>query len=119
PISEIVIVDVATKTVRVIAAAPRTRFTTPAWRPDGHAIVAAVAAEEETFNLFEFSVDGMRTRQLTHMSGGALWPDVSPDGATLLFVGYTTDGYDLFSMPYPNATPQTPIARPLPTAPSP
>jgi WD40-like Beta Propeller Repeat len=111
---EIVVVDVATKAVRVVAASPRTRFTTPAWRPDGMAVVAAVAAEEQTFNLFEFSVDGTRTRQLTHTTGGALWPDVSPDGKTLVFVGYTIDGYDLFSMPYPDARADTQVGPDIP-----
>ena len=98
---EVVTVDVDTKTVRVVAAAPRTRFAMPAWRPDGAAIVAAAAPDEQTFNLFELSVDGSTARQLTRTPGGALWPDVAPDGKTIVFVGYTTDGYDLFSMPYP------------------
>ena len=100
---EIVTIDVATQAVRVIAAAPRTRFVMPAWRPDGVAILAAAAPDDQTFNLFEFSLDGASTRQLTHTTGGALWPDVAPDGKTIVFVGYTTDGDDLFSMPYPAA----------------
>ena len=100
---EIVTVDVATTSVRVVAAAANTRFVMPAWRPDGAAIVAAAAPDEQTFNLFEFPVDGSSARQLTQTTGGALWPDVSPDGQTIVFVGYTTDGYDLFSMPYPPA----------------
>jgi WD40 repeat protein len=99
----IVLVDVEQKSVRVLAAAPRTRFAMPAWRPDGLSIVAAAAPGDETFNLFEFPVDGSSSRQLTHTSGGALWPDVSPDGKTIVFVGYTADGDDLFSMPYPAA----------------
>ena len=44
--------------------------------PTARAIVAAAAPDEETFNLFEFAVDGSRARQLTHTTGGALWPDV-------------------------------------------
>ena len=101
---EIVIVDVATRAVRVVAAAPKTRFVMPAWRPDGMAIVAAVAPDEQTFNLYEFAADGSRSRQLTHTTGGTLWPDVAPDGRTIVFVGYTPDGYDLFAMPYPAPT---------------
>jgi Tol biopolymer transport system component len=31
------------------------------------------------------------------MTGGALWPDVSPDGRTIAFVGYTASGYDVFT----------------------
>ena len=40
-------------------------------------------------------------RRLTHLTGGATWPDVSPDGRVLAFVGYTAEGFELFSMPYP------------------
>ena len=98
---EIAIVDVATRAVRVLASAPRTRIVMPAWRPDGRAVIAAVAPDDEPFNLVEFPVDGSRPRQLTHTSGGALWPDISPDGKTIVFIGYTPDGHDLFSMPYP------------------
>jgi len=30
-----------------------------------------------------------------------LWPAVSPDGASIVYAGYTPDGFDLFQMPYP------------------
>jgi WD40 repeat protein len=100
-LSEIVVVDIATGAVRVAASATGTRFVTPAWRPDGGAIVTAAAAEDEPFNLYEFSVaNGPPPRQLTRTTGGATWPDVSPDGRTLLFVGYTSDGFDVFSVAY-------------------
>ena len=111
---EIVLVDVATKSLRVIAADAGTRFVMPAWRPDAGAIVAAVAPGEATFNLFEILVDGSSARQLTH-GAGAIWPDVSPDGTTIVFAGYTTGGYDVFTMPYPEgdtATVRTPIVDP-------
>ena len=114
---ELVVVDLASRAIRVVASdGPRaalgapldtgaragsTRIVTPAWRPDGSAIIAAVSNEEDPFNLYEFAVDGSSARQLTHTTGGALWPDVSPDGETLVFAGYTTNGYDVFSMPFP------------------
>ena len=110
---EIVVVDVATRAVRVVASDANARIATPAWRPDGSAIVAAVAPRDETFNLHEFATDGSRRRQLTHTSGGATWPDVSPDGKMLAFVGYTPDGYDVFSMPYPIA--EQDVARSAPS----
>ena len=79
----------------------RNRRLTPAWRPDGAAIVAALAPDDETFNLVELSLDGSTRRQLTRTTGGARSPDISPDGTAIVFVGYTTDGDDLFTMAYP------------------
>jgi hypothetical protein len=99
---EVVLVDVATKSVRVVSADPGGRVVTPAWRPDGRAVVVAMAHEDEPFNLHEIAVDESgATRQLTHTTGGATWPDVSPDGTTIVFAGYTTEGIELFSTPYP------------------
>src|SRR5439155_20468805 len=68
------------------------------------AIVAAVAPPDSTFNLYEFELDGSNgVRALTHTTGGATWPDISADGRTIVFVGYTVDGFDVFSIPYPPA----------------
>ncbi len=101
---DVVIVDVASHAIRVVAEAGHTRIVMPAWRPDGRAIVAAVAPDDRVFNLYEFPVDSTGTsRQLTHTSSGATWPDVSADGRTIVFVGYTTAGYDVFSIPYSTA----------------
>jgi len=99
---EVVLVDVASKSVRVIAADPGGRVVTPAWRPDGRAIVVAMAHADAPFNLYEIAIDESASmRPLTHTTGGATWPDVSPDGKTIVFAGYTTEGIELFSMPYP------------------
>jgi hypothetical protein len=79
------------------------RFATPTWRPDGRAIVAAVEVGDEAFNLYEFSSDdpGRQPRRLTAMKGGAIWPDVSPDGTMIVLAANTSEGFDLFTMPYP------------------
>jgi len=100
-LSEIVLVDVADKSTRVIAPNSLGRVVTPAWRPDGRAIVAAVAADQRPFNLVEFPLDGGDARYLTRTTGGARWPDISADGKTIVFVGYTVDGFDLYTMAYP------------------
>ncbi|MBI3402701.1 MAG: PD40 domain-containing protein [Acidobacteria bacterium] len=100
--AEVVLVDAASKAVRVVASDSNGRVVTPTWRPDGRAIVVAMAHEDTPFNLYEIAVgESGTTRQLTHTTGGATWPDVSPDGKTLVFAGYTTDGIELFSLPYP------------------
>ena len=99
--TEIIVVDVATKVVRVMASDPKARWVTPAWRPDGRAIVAAADPNDGPFNLYELDADAPAApRQLTHTTGGATWPDVSADGRTIVYVGYTTSGFDLFTVPY-------------------
>ncbi|MCC7044765.1 MAG: PD40 domain-containing protein [Acidobacteria bacterium] len=102
---EIVIVNAATKQVDVLAPDSGLRWATPAWRPDGRAIVAAGARGSEPFNLFEVEIASATVRQLTHHTGGATWPDVSPDGASIVYVGYSATGFDLYEMPYPTAAP--------------
>jgi hypothetical protein len=104
-LAHIVVVDVTTRTVRQITPYRGVRVVTPAWRPDGRAIVAAAAPRDQPFNLWQFAVDGARptAERLTASTGGATWPDISPDGRTIVFVGYTTDGFDLFVIPYPQS----------------
>src|SRR6185295_948561 len=84
-LSEIVVVDVASQSTRVIAPNSLGRIVTPAWRPDGRAVVAAVAPDRQPFNLVEFPLDGSGARNLTRTTGGAKWPDISPDGTTIVF----------------------------------
>jgi Tol biopolymer transport system component len=101
-LSHIVIVDITTRAVREIVPRGGFRVVTPTWRPDGRAIVAAVASRDQPFDLWEFSLDGQfaQVERLTRTTGGAIWPDVSPDGQTIVFTGYTTEGFDLFAVPY-------------------
>ena len=107
---ELVIVTPASRAIRRVARSDTARIVTPAWRPDGRAIVAAADFDGGPFNLYEFPLDALDStpRQLTSLPGGALWPDVSPDGATLVFAGYTADGFDVFTMRYPQAGPLLP-----------
>jgi hypothetical protein len=103
---EVVIVDVDRAQARTIAGDPGARFVTPAWRPDGQSIVLAADLDGDTFNLYEVSAedaDVFAPRRLTFTTGGALWPDISSDGRSLVYAGYTTGGYDVFTMPYPAA----------------
>ena len=120
-LSEVVLVDVESLAVRRLAELPDTRIVTPAWRPDGRAVIAAVAPKDEPFDLYEFPIDGSSPRRLTNLPGGAIGPDVSPNGNTIVFVGYTVDGQDLFTMPYTagetggaQGRPLEVLARPVP-----
>ena len=120
-LSEIVLVDAATAEVRVLASPPDARVVTPAWRRDGRAVIAAMSPRDEPFNLVELPIDAAGSpRPLTRLTGGATWPDVSPDGQTIIFVGYTAEGYDLYTIPYtqPGAEHARPLRPGPPTVPS-
>jgi len=56
-----------------------------------------------------------RLRQVTNVVTAALQPDVSPDGRTLAFVGYSASGHDVATLPVDPATwsePPEPAPRP-------
>jgi hypothetical protein len=49
-------------------------------------------------NVFAFDRESNKLWQVTNVRTGALTPEVSPDDRTLVYVGYTSYGYDLFAM---------------------
>ncbi|MGM0574253.1 MAG: hypothetical protein ACQEXJ_00780 [Myxococcota bacterium] len=56
-----------------------------------------------------------RTFRLTRVVTGATQPAVSPDGGTLVYVGWTADGDELYAMPFdPEGSPQAPPGDPKP-----
>jgi WD40-like Beta Propeller Repeat len=102
--SEIVLVDAAGGGVSVLVSAEGARHVTPAWTADGAALLFASDREGGPFHLYRAALNASRMRvtsveRVTSMPGGARDPDVSADGATVVFVGYTADGYDLFTLP--------------------
>lgn len=115
--SEIVIVDVATREVRTLVSTPDDRNMTPAWLPGGRGVLFASDRDGGPFRLFTADVD---TGAVTAVQGariGAQFPAVSPDGRRIVFVGYSADGYDLYSVPFKSATAHGRAA--LPALPSP
>jgi hypothetical protein len=69
----------------------------PAWSPDGKTLY--FSSDRGGFpNIFAYDLELRVLHQVTNVLTGAYMPDVSPDGRSLVYVGYTTDGYDLFEM---------------------
>ena len=62
-------------------------------------------------NLHAYDLETGNITQITNVLGGAYSPDVSPDGKTLVYVGYTSKGFDLYALPLAQASE-------LPAAPS-
>ena len=101
--SELVLVNPTTGAVRSLVRRVGARLITPSWTPDGSAILFAADPGDAPFNIFAVDVRGGTIRQITDSVSGAQSPEIAPDGS-LIYVGYSADGYDLYSVPYhPNA----------------
>jgi surface antigen Omp85-like protein/WD40 repeat protein len=112
--SEIVIVDVGTGRIRAIASSRDGRNVTPSWLSSSVVLFASDRGGRP-FNIYSVDLVTGAVRRLIGAGPSAQAPVVSPDGARLVFIGYTTDGYDLFSLPMATATwsdvQSTPAAR--------
>ena len=97
---EIVLVDAETHAVRSLVVRRATRLVTPSWTPDGTTILFAADPADETFNVFAADVTSGQVSRVTDTAGGAQFPELGADGV-LTYVGYTPDGYDLFSVTSP------------------
>jgi hypothetical protein len=100
---EIVVISAAAKrVVATIATAPKGRLTTPSWTTDGGVLFAS-DAEGSAFRIYR-ATHGGEVARLEGTGPDARAPELSADGRTIAFVGYTADGYDLFSLPTDRAT---------------
>jgi hypothetical protein len=109
---ELVLIDPASRAVRTLAARTDARLVTPSWVPDGASILFSTdgSSPARIFNVQAADVATGAIRQITDTTGGAQFPELSKDG-TLTYVGYTADGFDLFSVPFEtsNALPRAPV----------
>jgi phenylpyruvate tautomerase PptA (4-oxalocrotonate tautomerase family) len=97
--SEIVRVDPRNGETRVLASVPGRRSVTPAWTPDGASVIFASDAEGGSFRIMRVDVSTGAISLLEGTGSASVRsPDVSPDGSTLAFIGYTAEGYDIFSV---------------------
>jgi hypothetical protein len=55
-------------------------------------------------NVYAWEIATEKLYQVTNVLNGAYEPEPSPDGKTLAYVGYTSEGFDLFAMPLDPAT---------------
>ncbi len=97
--SEIVLIDVGTRAVRTLVASTA-RNTLPAWLPDGTAILFSSDRDGGPFTLYAVDVATGAVMRVPGAGEGAQAPALSPDGRRLVFVGYSSEGYDLFELPF-------------------
>ncbi|MBX3192843.1 MAG: PD40 domain-containing protein [Labilithrix sp.] len=50
-------------------------------------------------NVYAWEIATDKVHQVTNVTSGAFMPEPSPDGKNLAYIGYTSAGYDVFSMP--------------------
>lgn len=51
-------------------------------------------------NIYAYELESGALKQVTNVVNGAFQPVLSPDGKTLVYVGYTHRGFDLFAMAF-------------------
>jgi len=101
--SEIVIIDATTGRSRALVSSHDARNVTPAWL-SATTVLFASDRGGQPFSLYAVDTGSGAVRRLNGTGSSAQSPAVSPDGETLLFVGYTADGYDLFTIPLTSAS---------------
>lgn len=77
----------------------------PVFSPDGRKLYFS-SDRSGISNLYVYDFDSGAISQLTNVVGGAFQPDVSPDGKTLIYVGYGAKGFDLYLLPLSQASPR-------------
>jgi hypothetical protein len=113
--SEIVIIDAANRATRTIVSSADARNVTPFWWSD-RTILFSSDRNGEPFGIYAVDVATGAVRKLEGAGPSAQSPVVSPDGRDLVFIGYTADGYDLFSLPLASAVWTSLAAVPSPAA---
>lgn len=109
----------------VASGKDRTLFTVdhtaayPVWSRDGSFLIY-VSDKTGVFNLFAYDLKEGKSYQVSHLLGGALQPDLSPDGKAILFSSYDSHGFSIAQMTLDRekwsavASPSLPTARELP-----
>lgn len=95
------------------------RMVTPTWTPDGETVVFASDRRDGRFGLYRVpiardgSVAAGGCEPVVAMPGGAMWPDVSPDGRSVVFTSMTGDGWEVYraALAAPGRSDAAPAAR--------
>lgn len=110
------IVDIATGAIERVTD-DRSLDMQPVWSPDGSLLYFS-SDRTGIFNVYAYDVATHALAMVTNVHNGAITPAISADGKTLVYAGYTHEGYDLFAMPLDPAkflpAPDAPTDRPSP-----
>ncbi|MBN1610031.1 MAG: PD40 domain-containing protein [Polyangiaceae bacterium] len=90
------VVDVRTGSVSQLTR-DRALDLQPSWSPDGRFLFFS-SDRTGVPNVYAFDFSTLELYQVTNVLTGAYMPEVAPDGRTLLYVGYTSEGFDVYSL---------------------
>ncbi len=71
----------------------------PTWSPDDR-FVLFTSDRTGIANVYAYDLGSATLHQVTNVKTGAYMPELSDDGRTLFYIGYSADGFDLYSMPF-------------------
>lgn len=98
--SEIVVVEVASRAVRPLVSSRNARNILPTWLPDGRTVLFSSDHGRDGFALHAVSIADGSIRIVSAAGPGAQEAVVSPAGDRLVFAGYSSDGFDLYEVPF-------------------
>jgi hypothetical protein len=87
----------------------------PVWSPDDR-FLYFTSDRSGIANVYAYDMATGVLRQVTNVKTGAYMPEPSPDGQTLAFIGYSADGFDLYSIPVDRSRWLDPVPPPGPRA---
>jgi WD40-like Beta Propeller Repeat len=70
----------------------------PSFSPDD-AYVYFASDRSGISNVYAYEIATGKLSQVTNVKTGAYMPEVSPDARTLAYIGYSADGFDLYTLP--------------------
>lgn len=79
--------------------ADRALDTSPEWSPDGRYLLFS-SDRSGVNNIYAHELESGRVRQVTNVLGGAFEPALNHAGDQLAYVGYSSMGFDLWSMDF-------------------
>ncbi|MCA9685755.1 MAG: PD40 domain-containing protein, partial [Myxococcales bacterium] len=95
---DIYIYDLETQQHRRITA-DRAQDNSPEWSPDGRWLLFS-SDRSGVYNIYAYELASGEIRQVSNVLGGAFEPALSHDGKQLAYIGYSSMGYDLWSMDF-------------------
>ena len=96
----IALIDPATNEEKsLIFEGSGTTEANPVFSPDGKYILYD-SDRNGIVNLYAFELGAGKVYQVTNVIGGAMMPDISPDGKRIAYVSYSSNGFDIAVMDF-------------------